>query len=105
MYVLSEPYVAFTFCVLTASSQRIQVLAARDEYVVHCSSLLAVTLTRLRTSEIVLSLLLAKFTFAPPPGKTIIWNLSNVRFPSVGDSPKPSIAMIVGLYGKTKNSE
>ncbi|KAM5543445.1 hypothetical protein V8D89_002696 [Ganoderma adspersum] len=47
--------------------------------------------------KIVLCLLLAKFTFAPS-GKTITWNLSNVRFPTVGNNPKPSMPMMVGLY-------
>ena len=55
-------------------------------------------LTLFIPSEIVLSLLLAKFTFAPPSGKTITWNLSNVRFPTVGENPKPSMPMLVGLY-------
>ena len=48
-------------------------------------------------AEAVLCLLLAKFTFAPS-GKKIVWNLSNVRFPTVGDDSKPSMPMKVGLY-------
>ncbi len=48
-------------------------------------------------SEVVLCLLLAKFTFEPS-GKKITWNLSNVRFPTVGDSPTPSMPLKVGLY-------
>ena len=42
-------------------------------------------------------MLLAKFTFAPS-GKTIKWNLSNVRFPTVPGSSKASMPMKVGLY-------
>ncbi|KAI1794335.1 cytochrome P450 [Ganoderma leucocontextum] len=53
--------------------------------------------------KIVLSLLLAKFTFAPS-AKKITWNLSNVRFPSVGDSPKPSMPMMVGLYDRKERA-
>ncbi|TBU21584.1 cytochrome P450 [Dichomitus squalens] len=49
--------------------------------------------------KVVLCLLLAKFTFAPS-GKEIKWNLSNIRFPTVGDDPKPSMPMKVGLYEK-----
>lgn len=55
------------------------------------------TRMRLLSLEIVLCLLLAKFTFAPS-NKKIIWNLSNVRFPTVGKNPKPSMPMMVGLY-------
>ncbi|KAI0754308.1 cytochrome P450 [Daedaleopsis nitida] len=47
--------------------------------------------------KIVLCLLLAKFTFEPS-GKPITWNLSNVRFPTVGNDPTPSMPMKVGLY-------
>ncbi|KAI0760494.1 cytochrome P450 [Fomes fomentarius] len=47
--------------------------------------------------KVVLCLLLAKFTFEPS-GKKITWNLSNVRFPTVGDSPTPSMPLKVGLY-------
>ncbi|EJF60519.1 cytochrome P450 [Dichomitus squalens LYAD-421 SS1] len=47
--------------------------------------------------KIVLCLLLAKFTFAPS-GKKIKWNVANVRFPTVGDNPKPSMPINVGLY-------
>ncbi|KAH9941852.1 cytochrome P450 [Epithele typhae] len=45
----------------------------------------------------VLCLLLAKFTFAWSD-KPVTWNLSNVRFPTVGNNPKPSMPMMVGLY-------
>ena len=48
-------------------------------------------------SEAVLTLLIAKFTFEPS-GKEISWNLSNVRFPTVGGEPKPSMPMKVALY-------
>ena len=61
-------------------------------------------LTLLISSEIVLSHLLAKFTFAPPSGKKITWNLSNVRFPTVGDNPKPSMPMLVGLYERKEQA-
>ncbi|RPD54881.1 cytochrome P450 [Lentinus tigrinus ALCF2SS1-6] len=50
--------------------------------------------------KVVLCLLLSKFTFALSP-KPIFWNLSGVRYPSVGDgstSAKPSLPMKVGLY-------
>ncbi|KAI1784550.1 cytochrome P450 [Ganoderma leucocontextum] len=47
--------------------------------------------------KVVLCLLLAKFTFAPSDQK-ITWNLSGVRFPTVGSSMKPSLPMKVGLY-------
>ena len=95
---------AFAFSGLTDSPQRLQVFAARNE----CISLHSVRSrvdAYLLLSEIVLSLLLAKFTFAPPSGKTITWNLSNVRFPSVGDNPKPSMPMMVGLYEKMGKGE
>ena len=42
-------------------------------------------------------MLLSKFTFEPSD-KEITWNLSAVRFPTVGSSMKPSMPMKVGLY-------
>ena len=45
-------------------------------------------------AEVVLCMLLAKFTFAPSE-KKIVWNLSNVRYPSAGDDPKPAMPMKV----------
>ena len=61
-------------------------------------------LTRLRllSLEIVLCLLLAKFTFTPS-NKKITWNLANVRFPTVGNNPKPSMPMLVGLYERKES--
>ena len=53
--------------------------------------------------EIVLCKLLAKFTFEPS-GKPITWNLSNVRFPTVGADPTPSMPIKVGLYESTATS-
>ncbi|KAI0687587.1 cytochrome P450 [Earliella scabrosa] len=47
--------------------------------------------------KVVLCLLLSKFTFAPSK-KPIKWNLSNIRYPSVGDDPKSSMPIKVGLY-------
>ncbi|KAI0718774.1 cytochrome P450 [Cerioporus squamosus] len=48
--------------------------------------------------KVVLCLLLSKFTFAPSP-KPVFWNLSGVRFPTVGpNSTKPSLPMNVALY-------
>ncbi|PIL23231.1 cytochrome P450 [Ganoderma sinense ZZ0214-1] len=47
--------------------------------------------------KVVLCLLLSKFTFASSD-KKITWNLSGVRFPTVGSSMKPSLPMKVGLY-------
>ena len=42
-------------------------------------------------------MLLSKFTFSSSD-KKITWNLSGVRFPTVGSSMKPSMPMKVGLY-------
>ncbi|KAI0716897.1 cytochrome P450 [Earliella scabrosa] len=53
--------------------------------------------------KIVLCKLLAKFTFEPS-GKSITWNLSNVRFPTVGADPTPSMPINVGLYESTATS-
>ncbi|KAM5533780.1 hypothetical protein V8D89_012555 [Ganoderma adspersum] len=47
--------------------------------------------------KVVLCLLLSKFTFASSE-KKVTWNLSGVRFPTVGTSMKPSLPMKVGLY-------
>ncbi|KAI0754112.1 cytochrome P450 [Daedaleopsis nitida] len=48
----------------------------------------------------VLCSLLSKFTFAPS-GKEIVWNLAGIRFPTVGDGPKPSLPLKVGIYRAT----
>ena len=48
-------------------------------------------------AEVVLCLLLSKFTFAPSD-KPVFWNMSAVRFPTVGTDPKPSLPLRVGLY-------
>ncbi|EJF59817.1 cytochrome P450 [Dichomitus squalens LYAD-421 SS1] len=47
--------------------------------------------------KVVLCLLLSKFTFAQSD-KKVNWVLSGVRFPTVGNSPKPSMPLKVGLY-------
>ncbi|KAI0754297.1 cytochrome P450 [Daedaleopsis nitida] len=48
-------------------------------------------------AEVVLCMLLARFTFAPAD-KRIIWNLSGVRFPTVAGGSKPSMPLKVALY-------
>ena len=47
-------------------------------------------------AEVVLCMLLAKFTFAPSD-KNVNWNLAGVRYPTVGKSPKPSLPINVTL--------
>ncbi|KAI0760700.1 cytochrome P450 [Fomes fomentarius] len=47
--------------------------------------------------KIVLCVLLSKFTFALSD-KKIVWNLSNIRYPTAGDNPKPSLPMKVEIY-------
>ncbi|KAI0365140.1 cytochrome P450 [Pilatotrama ljubarskyi] len=47
--------------------------------------------------KVILCQLLTKFTFAPSD-KPVVWNLSGIRFPTVGESTKPSLPMRVGLY-------
>ncbi|KAI0761511.1 cytochrome P450 [Trametes elegans] len=47
--------------------------------------------------KVILCLLLTKFTFAPSD-KPIVWNLSGIRFPTVGEDTKPALPMRVGLY-------
>ena len=54
-------------------------------------------LTRDGLTEVILSLLLTKFTFELTD-KRIVWNLSGVRFPSVEGSTKPCMPLRVGLY-------
>ena len=66
------------------------------------SILLRVNWTRLM-AEAALSVLLSTFTFAPS-GKKVRWNLSNVRFPTVGGDPKPTMPMKVALYHPATNS-
>ncbi|KAH9929175.1 cytochrome P450 [Fomitopsis serialis] len=46
--------------------------------------------------KIVLSVLLANFTFAPS-GKEIFWNVAGIQYPTVGMSPVPEMPMKVGL--------
>ena len=48
-------------------------------------------------AEVVLCLLLSKFTFAKSD-KEVVWNLAGVRFPSVKGGSKASLPMKVGLY-------
>ena len=56
------------------------------------------TIANGRFAEVVLSVLLSKFTFAPST-KPIFWNLSGVRYPTAGsDSQKPALPMQVALY-------
>ncbi|KAI0754292.1 cytochrome P450 [Daedaleopsis nitida] len=47
--------------------------------------------------KVVLCKLLGKFTFSPS-GKPVVWNLSAIRFPTVGSETRPSLPMKVGLY-------
>ncbi|KAI0355248.1 cytochrome P450 [Trametes cingulata] len=47
--------------------------------------------------KVILCQLLTRFTFAPSD-KPVVWNLSGIRFPSVGESTKASLPMMVGLY-------
>ncbi|KAH9857416.1 cytochrome P450 [Lenzites betulinus] len=47
--------------------------------------------------KVVLCQLLTKFTLAPS-NKPIVWNMSGIRFPSVGEDMKPSMPLMVGLY-------
>ena len=74
-----------------------------SKYPPQCSSDLTLMGSTLYDTEAVLCLLLAKYTFAPS-GKKISWNLSNVRFPTVGDDPKPSMPMKVALYKSSRSS-
>ncbi|KAI0628906.1 cytochrome P450 [Trametes polyzona] len=50
--------------------------------------------------KVVLALLLVRFEFNLSD-KPVGWNLAGIRFPSVGDSLKPSLPMVVGAYGAT----
>ncbi|KAI0628909.1 cytochrome P450 [Trametes polyzona] len=47
--------------------------------------------------KVVLCQLLSKFTLAPSK-KPVVWNLSGIRFPSVGGDIKASLPMMVSLY-------
>lgn len=48
--------------------------------------------------EVVLSLLISKFTFELSD-KPIVWNISGIRFPTVGvDGTKPELPLKVSLY-------
>ncbi|KAH9885122.1 cytochrome P450 [Cubamyces lactineus] len=47
--------------------------------------------------KVILYLLLMKFTFALSD-KPIMWNVSGVRYPTVGEDTKPSLPLRVGLY-------
>lgn len=48
--------------------------------------------------EVVLSLLISKFTFEMSD-KPIVWNISGIRFPTVGvDGTKPELPLKVSLY-------
>ena len=52
-------------------------------------------------AEVVLVMLLAKFTFAPS-GKDIYWNLAPIQFPTVGkESPQPQLPLMVGLVQRS----
>ena len=51
----------------------------------------------LAVSEVVLCLLLSKFTFAKSE-KKITWNLAGIRFPTAGDTGTASLPMKVALY-------
>lgn len=49
------------------------------------------------SAEVVLVMLLAKFTFAPSD-QEIYWNLAGIQYPTVGnDSSQPQLPMKVGL--------
>lgn len=41
--------------------------------------------------------MLLKFKFEPS-GKQIKWNIAGIRFPSVGDSTKPSLPLKLSMY-------
>ncbi|KAL1947082.1 hypothetical protein VTO73DRAFT_14043 [Trametes versicolor] len=47
--------------------------------------------------KVVLCLMLLKFRFEPS-GKQIKWNIAGIRFPSVGDSTKPSLPLKLSMY-------
>ncbi|KAI0754298.1 cytochrome P450 [Daedaleopsis nitida] len=47
--------------------------------------------------KVVLALLLMKFTFKTSD-KRIVWNSSGIQFPSVANSSKPEMPLMVGLY-------
>ncbi|KAI0823770.1 cytochrome P450 [Trametes gibbosa] len=47
--------------------------------------------------KVVLCQLLTKFTLAPS-NKPIVWNLSGIRFPSIGEDTKPSLPLMISLY-------
>nr|BED42975.1 cytochrome P450 monooxygenase [Trametes versicolor] len=47
--------------------------------------------------KVVLCLMLLKFKFEPS-GKQIKWNIAGIRFPSVGDSTKPSLPLKLSMY-------
>ncbi|KAI0669354.1 cytochrome P450 [Trametes maxima] len=47
--------------------------------------------------KVILCLLLSKFAFAPSD-KPVVWNVSGIRFPTVGEEMKASLPMKVSLY-------
>ena len=53
-------------------------------------------------AEVVLSLLISKFNFELSD-KHIVWNISGIRFPTVGvDGTKPELPLKVSLYKGSK---
>lgn len=46
--------------------------------------------------EIVLAMLLSKFTFAPS-GKEIRWNIGGILYPTVGMDTRPAMPLKVGF--------
>lgn len=60
--------------------------------------MLLVAPTNKAVAEVILSLLLSKFTFEKT-AQPIIWNMAGVRYPSVGKhGGKASLPMKVSLY-------
>lgn len=53
--------------------------------------------------EVVLSLMLLKFKFEPT-NKEIKWNISGIRFPTVGDATKPSLPLKLSMYKEPVSS-
>ena len=84
---------------LNNAVQWIQVLPTRDEYVFTLPGSRSVNANAvvLAVSEVVLCLLLSKFTFAKSE-KEITWNLAGIRFPTAGDTGTASLPMKVALY-------
>ena len=52
-------------------------------------------------AEVVLVMLLSKFTFAPSD-QDVYWNLAGIQYPTVGkNSPQPQLPMKVGFVGSS----